>query len=205
MIELAATGILNFLGIAIAAVLVQNIVLSRAIGVSSLLSLVDDTTSTAQFGLLLTSVTTLGGVFNWFVNYYGLSAFGSNAYYLRPLCLIACMSLAYLIVFVFVVKFTPSARLQKAADALPLATFNCTAIGTLLLSVSMQLELFDTICYSIGTGVGFVLAVLLVTEGQRKIQSDKTPVAFRGLPVTLLYIAGLALAIYGLLGYSFTA
>ena len=67
----------------------------------------------------------------------------------------------------------------------------------------LQLDLFSTVCYSIGMGVGFVLSVLLVTEGQRKIQTSNTPVAFRGLPVTLLYIAGFALAVYGLLGYTF--
>ncbi len=175
---------------------------SRALGVSSLLSLVDDTTSTSTFGLLLTAVTTLGGVLNWLINTYLLSGF-TYAYYVRPLCMVLCLSAAYLLVFVIVIKFAPYAKLQKAVDTLPLATFNCAAVGTLLVTTTMQLDLFGAICYSIGMGIGFVLSVVLVTEGQRKIQTDSTPVAFRGLPVTLLYIAGFALAVYGLLGYTF--
>lgn len=201
MIDLLVGGLLTFVSLCIAAVFVQSAVFSRALGVSTLLSLVDDTTSTAIFGLLLTVVTTIGGVLNWLANAYLLSGF-AYAYYIRPLCMVLCMSAAYLLVFVIVIKFAPYAKLQKAIDTLPLATFNCAAVGTLLVTTTMQLNLFSTICYSIGMGLGFVLSVLLVTEGQRKIQNESTPVAFRGLPVTLLYIAGFALAVYGLLGYT---
>ena len=48
----------------------------------------------------------------------------------------------------------------------------------------------------------FVLAVLVVNEGQRKIQSRSLPAAFRGLPITLIYIGILALAIYGFTGHT---
>ena len=47
----------------------------------------------------------------------------------------------------------------------------------------------------------YVLAVQVVTEGQRKLQSDAVPATFRGLPITLLYIGILALAIYGFTGH----
>ena len=202
MTELLIDSLLTFVSLCIAAIFVQNTIFSRAIGISSLLTLVDDTTSTAIFGLLLTSVTTLGGVLNWLLNRYLLATL-SFSYYLQPLGMVLCMSVSYLLVFVLIVKLAPYAKLQKAMDTLPLATFNCAAVGTLLVTTTMQLDLFGTICYSLGMGLGFVLAVVLVTEGQRKIQNDQTPVAFRGLPVTLLYIAGFALAVYGLLGYTF--
>ena len=42
---------------------------------------------------------------------------------------------------------------------------------------------------------------MAVTEGQRKLQGRTVPNTFRGLPVTLLYIAVLALAIYGFTGH----
>ena len=47
-----------------------------------------------------------------------------------------------------------------------------------------------------------VLAVLLVTEARRRLRSKAIPEAFRGLPITLVYIGVLALAIYGFTGHS---
>ena len=47
-----------------------------------------------------------------------------------------------------------------------------------------------------------VLAVMLVTEADRRLRSEAIPEAFRGLPITLIYIGVLALAIYGFTGHS---
>ena len=47
-----------------------------------------------------------------------------------------------------------------------------------------------------------VLAVLLVTEARHRLRSKAIPEAFRGLPITLVYIGVLALAIYGFTGHS---
>lgn len=54
----------------------------------------------------------------------------------------------------------------------------------------------------IGSGLGYVLAVLLVTEARHRLRSKAIPEAFRGLPITLVYIGVLALAIYGFTGHS---
>ena len=54
-------------------------------------------------------------------------------------------------------------------------------------------------------GIGIVvlvLAVLLVTEARHRLRSKAIPKAFRGLPITLVYIGVLALAIYGITGHS---
>ena len=52
------------------------------------------------------------------------------------------------------------------------------------------------------SGLGYLLAVMLVTEAQNRLRSRAIPEAFRGLPVTLIYIGVLALAIYGFTGHS---
>ena len=51
-------------------------------------------------------------------------------------------------------------------------------------------------------GYMIVLAVLLVTEARHRLRSRAIPKAFRGLPITLVYIGVLALAIYGFTGHS---
>ena len=56
--------------------------------------------------------------------------------------------------------------------------------------------------FGLGSGLGYVLAVLLVTEARHRLRSRAIPKAFRGLPITLVYIGVLALAIYGFTGHS---
>ena len=54
----------------------------------------------------------------------------------------------------------------------------------------------------LGSGLGYLLAVMLVTEAGNRLRSKAIPEAFRGLPITLIYIGVLALAIYGFTGHS---
>ena len=203
MIDSLLNAISAFFTLSIIAISVENAVLTRALGISRLISLVDETTSTLIFGSLLTAVSTLSSLFYFLFNTYIFYRFPLRAY-LRPLAMVLCMSVAFFLVFVFVVKFAPYEHLSKSVAALPLASFNCTVIGTLIVSGSATLgyTLLDSIAYGLGTSIGFILAVLLVTEGQRWLRSRAIPPAFKGLPATLLFLAGLALAIYGLSGRS---
>ncbi len=203
MNSLFVNSIQNFFVLALIAVTLQNTVFSRALGISSLISLIDDTTSTIIFGILLTLVNLLSGVMNFFL-YNNVLIYNPYVEYLRPLSMFACMIVAFFIIYIFAIKFAPYEHINKCAQAMPLATFNCTVLGTLLLTTTKQFSLLGTIGFNIGSSVGFVIAVFLVTEGQRRINSSDVPASFRGLPVMLLYIAGLALAVYGLTGYSFS-
>ena len=49
--------------------------------------------------------------------------------------------------------------------------------------------------------MGYFASVLLVMEGQRKIDRRSVPASFRGMPVMLIYIGILALAVYGFTGH----
>ena len=203
MLDLVVRALVSFFTLALAAVTIQNAVLARALGVSRLLSLVDDTTDTLIFGILLTGVTVLSNILHFIADRLWLRNFRYSDH-VRPLVLVVCMSVAFFAVLMLAVKFAPYGYVEKAASVLPSATFNCLVIGTLLLTSTKGLSALAGIGFGIGSGVGYVLAVLLVTEGEKKLQNSEMPAAFKGLPATLLYLAGLALAVYGLTGYSFS-
>lgn len=192
-----------FFTLALASMTIQNAIFARALGVSRLVSLIDETADTIIFGVLLSIVNVLSSILYYFVNTLWLRQ-QSYATLIRPLIMVLCMSVVFFIIFVLTVKFIHYDYLTKAVAALPLATFNCTVIGTLLIATTSQFSLGNMIAFGIGTSIGFVLAVLLVTEGQRRLKSRAMPAAFRGLPATLLFLAGLAMAVYGLSGHSYS-
>ena len=82
-----------------------------------------------------------------------------------------------------------------------MATFNTCLLGTLLISSVQNFNFAQTLGFALGSGIGYVLAVAVVMGGEKRLESEKIPAMFRGLPITLLYIGILALAIYGFTGH----
>ena len=200
MIEvLKALG--TFVTYAVMAVFAQNAVFTRALGVSRLVKLVDDTTvDSVTFGILLCAVQLVSAPLGYIVNIW-LSQFQYRSY-VRPLVLVACSAVAFFVVLLVVVVFFRVRGAKEIVAVLPMATFNCCVLGTLLISVTQNFSFVQTMGFALGSGVGYLLAVLVVTEGQRRLQNENVPATLRGLPVTLLYVGILALAIYGFTGHT---
>ena len=82
------------------------------------------------------------------------------------------------------------------------AAFAAAGVALMLLISKIDYHFwrrFAWITYVLAIGM---LAVLLVTEARHRLRSKAIPEAFRGLPITLVYIGVLALAIYGFTGHS---
>lgn len=195
--------VLAFFVYAVVAVAAQNAIFTRALGVSRLVKMVDDgSVELLKFGALLTFVQFLSSLLGYFVN--RLLAGSSFAYKaaFQPLVLVLCSVVSFFVVLLGVALLGGRIAAKDYVELLPMATFNCCVLGTLLLTTLGGYTLAQTLAFSLGTSVGYVLAVLLVDEGQRKIQNRNLPATFRGLPVTLVYIGILALAIYGFTGHT---
>ena len=90
---------------------------------------------------------------------------------------------------------------EKIRSVLPVATFNCAVLGSILLTVRQGMDLGHSIVFGIGSGIGFTIAMLLVREIEDRLKAANVPKAFRGLPVTILFVGILSLALYGLVGH----
>ena len=202
MIDVLQNGISMFFLYAVAAVFTQNAVFSRALGVSRLVKLVEDpTVDTLIFSGLLCIIQVIAGVLSFFVNKLFGVALSAARFYVRPLLLVLCTIAAFLIVLVFIILFYKQNAARQIVDVLPIATFNCCVLGTVLITVTKNYTLLQTIAFAIGSALGYVMAVMLVTEGQRTLKNRNIPQSFKGLPATLVYIGVLALALYGFTGH----
>lgn len=188
---------------AIIAVFAQNAVFSRALGVSRLVKLVDDTTvDSLTFGALLCFIQIISAPLGYFANML-ISPLSFKAY-IRPLVLVLCSAVAFFIVLGFLVFIFKLESAKNVVAVLPMATFNCCILGTLFITTTQNFTLLQTMGFALGSGIGYILAVMIVTEGQRKLRSRNIPSTFKGLPITLLYIGILSLAIYGFTGHMIT-
>lgn len=195
--------VFTFFLYAILAIAAQNAIFSRALGVSRLVKMVEDgSVELFKFGLLLTIVQFFSSLLGYFVSHLllGLDLSFKTAFF--PLVLVLCSVIVFLLVLLVIALAGSRIAARDYLELLPMATFNCCVIGTLLLTTTGGYTLLQTLAFSLGSSVGYVLAVILVNEGQRKIQNRNLPAAFRGLPITLIYIGILALAIYGFTGHA---
>ena len=190
-----------FFGYAVLAVFAQNAIFTRALGVSRLVQLVgDDRTSSWLFGLQLCITQVLVAPLTWYAGSWIVSL--ENRAQLRPLVYIASIAVVCLAEHLVLWLLRSLPRRSQLLRIVPLAALNSGVLGTVLVERTQSFTLGQSLGFGLGSGLGYVLAVLLVTEARHRLRSKAIPEAFRGLPITLIYIGVLALAIYGFTGHS---
>lgn len=189
-----------FFSYAVLAIFAQNAIFTRGLGVSRLVQLVGDKrTSSWWFTLMLCITQVLVAPLAFYAGC--LLAPLPNRAQLRPVVYLACIAVVCLFELV-VLKLAKGLRSGQLIRILPIAAVNSGVLGTVLVERTQSFTLEQSIGFGLGSGLGYLLAVMLVTEAQNRLRSRAIPEAFRGLPITLIYIGVLALAIYGFTGHS---
>ena len=191
-----------FFSYALLAIFAQNAVFTRALGVSRMVQLVgDDRTSSALFGMMLCITQVLVAPAAFFAGRWFIAPLDNRAQ-LRPLVYIASIAVVCLAEHLVLWLLRSLPRRSQLLRIVPLAALNSGVLGTVLVERTQTFTLGQSLGFGLGSGIGYVLAVLLVTEARHRLRSKAIPRAFRGLPITLVYIGVLALAIYGFTGHS---
>lgn len=183
--------------IIVSAILVNNFVLSRFLGICPFLGMSKKVETAAGMGMAVVFVITMAGIFTWFANKYLLVPF--NMQYLQIVMYI--LIIAALVQFVEVVlkKMLPS--LYSALGIfLPLITTNCAVLGVALLNEQYKFGLLKTIVHSVAVAVGFTLAIVLFASIREKLEANDIPLAFQGFPIALIIASLLSFAFLGFTG-----
>lgn len=189
-----------FFSYAVLAIFAQNAVFTRSLGVSRLVQLVgDERTSSWWFALMLCITQVLVAPLAFFAGSFIAPL--PNRAQLRPVMYLTCIAVVCLFELL-VLKLAKGPRSGQLIRILPVAAVNSGVLGTVLVERTQSFTLEQSLGFGLGSGLGYLLAVMLVTEAQNRLRSRAIPEAFRGLPITLIYIGVLALAIYGFTGHS---
>ncbi|MEG1744699.1 MAG: Rnf-Nqr domain containing protein [Ruthenibacterium sp.] len=142
-------AVFTFCSYALLAVFTQNAVLGRAFGVSRLVKLVgDDAMDSLTFCVLLCAVQLISAPLAFFVNRLWLAEY-ANKDFVRPLVLVACSVAAFLLVLILVAALFRAPRAKRITAVLPMASFNCCIIGTLLITTVQGFTLGQTLGFAL--------------------------------------------------------
>lgn len=190
-------SLIEFVLFTISALLVENAVLSRGFDAPRIILIAEDLEGLLKFGFILTFITTITCTATFWIDPVLLKYEVLDS--MKPLVYIITMGVFF--IFIHILLKWRLADYHKMEGNIALAMFNCAVLGSMLLISMKELTLSQRVGFGVGTGLGYTLAMLLVMEGNRKMQNKVVPSAFKGLPAMLVYIGILSMAFYGLAGY----
>ena len=83
---------------------------------------------------------------------------------------------------------------------LPLITTNCAVLGITMLNITNGLNFVQSLFNALGAGLGFMLAMLLFSGVRERLETADIPEFLKGLPITLVAAALVALSFLGFAG-----
>jgi len=187
----------KLLTIAIGAILVNNFVLARFLGLCPLLGVSRQLDSALGMGFAVIFVMTMASVV----------CFGIHHYLFLPLHIEYLRTVAFILVIASLVQFVEmviersSPGLSRALGIyLPLITTNCAVLGVAVLNVEKSYGLIETTVHGFSAGVGFTLAMLLVAGLRERIDLGPVPDSLKGFPISFITTGLMAIAFLGFSG-----
>jgi len=189
---------MKLFSIFISAFLVNNFLLVKFLGVCSFLGVSKKTETAKGMGLAVVFVMFLAsfmtyGVYNWIL-------VPLNITYLSTLAFV--LVIAALVQFVeMVIKKTQPSLYKALGIYLPLITTNCALLGMAVINIGEKYNLIESMVNALGAALGYMLAIVLLSGlRERMEENDKMPLAFRGLPISLVTAGLMAIAFLGFSG-----
>ena len=187
----------EFILIIIGTVLVNNLVLTRFLGLCPFVGATTSIESAFGMSAATTFVLTLASALAWMVNTWLLQPFGLE--YLRLICFILVIAATVQFTEIFIRSTQPMLH-QMLGIFLPLITTNCAVLGVALLITQEQQSFIEAIIYGLGAGLGFALVIILFAALRERLQAADVPLPFRGSAIALITAGFMALAFMGFAG-----
>jgi len=182
----------------ISIVLINNLVLTKFLGICPYLGVSGRIDMAFGMGLAVTFVMTLAGTLTWMIDHWVLTPLHLEV--TRYVCFILVIAGAVQLVEMYVRKFFPSLY-DSFGIFLPLITTNCAILGLcLFLNLWAIDNLLEAVVLSFGGGIGFTMAICIMAGIRENLNLADVPDCLRGAPITLITAGLLTLAFMGFAG-----
>ena len=180
--------------ILLSAVFVNNYVLSRFLGICPFLGVSKKLDSATGMSLAVIFVMLMATAATWPIQMYLLVP--NHLEYLQTIVFILVIAALVQLVEIVLKRYIPS--LHKSLGVyLPLITTNCAVLGVTILNITESYDFLQSMVNSLGSGLGFFLAMVMFSGVRSKIEGADIPESFKGLPVTLVAASITSLSFLG--------
>jgi electron transport complex protein RnfA len=187
----------EYLLILVGTVLVNNFVLVKFLGLCPFMGVSRKVDTAVGMGLATTFVITLSAVLSYAVDTLVLVPLGAE--YLQTIAFILVIAVAVQFTEMVVHKTSPLLY-RLLGIFLPLITTNCAVLGLALFQTSREYDFIQSLVYSLGAGVGFTLALMLMAGLRERLELARVPTVSQGAAMSLMLAGLLSLAFMGFAG-----
>jgi electron transport complex protein RnfA len=200
------SNIAGLIGISIGAVLINNFVLSRFIGLCPFFGVSKKLSSATGMGMAVVFVMALASSFSWLINRYVLVPY--HVQYLQTIVFILVIAGLVQLVEMALQKYSPSLY-EALGIYLPLITTNCAVLGVAIINTGINqftgapFTFIESFVNGVMSGIGFMFALILMAGIRERIELADIPKLFDGLPIVFITAGLMALAFLGFAGLKF--
>ncbi len=209
---------MNYIVIVLSMVFVSNFVLARFLGLCPFIGVSRRTSDALGMGLAVTFVMTLASAVTWVIYTYFLRAGVANVFYRlgfisKEQSLVPVLKVTTYILVIAVLVQLVEMFLHKAVPVLyrtlgiylPLITTNCAIMGVALLSTTAwpgaeEPRFLEAVVQGFGAGIGFLLAMLLMSGIRERLALSRVPECFKDVPIAFICTGMMALSFMAFVG-----
>ena len=188
---------MEYFVIIISSIFVNNIVLSRFLGICPFLGVSGKVSTSLGMGAAVTFVLAIASIAAYLIQYHILVPL--HIEYMQTIVFILVIAALVQMVEIILKKVSP-ALYQALGIFLPLITTNCAVLGVAILLVQKEYNLGEAVVYAVAVAVGFTLALVLFAGLRERLELENVPKALRGVPIALITAGILAMAFMGFSG-----
>lgn len=181
----------------VAAVFVNNVVLSQFLGICPFLGVSKKVDTSLGMGAAVTFVLALSTLITFLIQHYVLVPM--DMVYMQTISFILVIAALVQMVEIILKKVSP-ALYQALGVFLPLITTNCCVLGVAIMVIQKEYTLLESFVYAVSTAIGFTLAMVVFAGIREQLDKTEVPQAMKGIPIALISAGILAMAFMGFTG-----
>ena len=186
----------SIVAILLAGILTNNMVLSRFMGICPFLGVSKKVNTAFSMSVAVTLVMVIATAATWPIYTYLLYP---NYTYLQTVVFILVIAAIVQLIEIVLKKYIKPIY-NALGIYLPLITTNCAVLGITTINIDDGLNFGLSLVNALAAGIGFLLAMILFAGVRSKLDTADVPEFLKGLPITLIAAAIVALSFLGFAG-----
>ncbi|MBX9229874.1 electron transport complex protein RnfA [Coprococcus catus] len=187
-------SITGLLSIFLAAILTNNYILSKFLGICPFLGVSKKLDTAVSMSAAVIVVMVVATAVTWPIQTFLLDRFGLG--YLQTIVFILIIAALVQFIETFMKKNMPPLY-QALGVYLPLITTNCAVLGVTTLNISSGYNYLESLINAAGSGFGFLVAMVLFAGVRGRLETADIPKSLQGLPITLVSASIVACSFLG--------
>jgi Na+-transporting NADH:ubiquinone oxidoreductase subunit E len=202
----------GLVSIGIRSIFIDNMIFAYFLGMCSYLAVSKNVKTAFGLGMAVVFVLGLTVPLNWLIINYILNPGALSWTGIPALANVDLTFLSFIVFIAVIAAFVQLTEMavEKISPALygalgiflPLIAVNCAILGGALFMQGRPYNLAEASVFSIGSGIGWLLAIVALAAIREKLKYSNVPKPLRGLGITFIIVGLMSLGFLSFMGFA---